>query len=232
MLGTREYTLCSPFRANAHNSSLKLKPSDKQDKIIMITTLSHHTFGSPATRKVPETQTRNNTTYRTTTTPRTRHPDSRQDNTITRCYYCYDTNHTMETCRNERSLYNTISRWQSCQYQSRQTNQSLIRKHSPKTDKVCNVCIMNGWNHELPNRELNQVFQKEIISCPTWYIQYQMAPVMIHLTGNQSYVTVGEQALQHMWHRSVKFRVNKVCMMTIVFTYSNLKFPWRISLPQ
>ena len=24
MLGTREYTLCSPFRANAHNSSYKL----------------------------------------------------------------------------------------------------------------------------------------------------------------------------------------------------------------
>ena len=24
MLGTREYTLCSPFRANAHNSSLSM----------------------------------------------------------------------------------------------------------------------------------------------------------------------------------------------------------------
>ena len=24
MLGTREYTLCSPFRANAHNSSLRM----------------------------------------------------------------------------------------------------------------------------------------------------------------------------------------------------------------
>ena len=24
MLGTREYTLCSPFRANAHNSSFEM----------------------------------------------------------------------------------------------------------------------------------------------------------------------------------------------------------------
>ena len=28
MLGTREYTLCSPFRANAHNSSYSMKLSD------------------------------------------------------------------------------------------------------------------------------------------------------------------------------------------------------------
>ena len=34
-----------------------------------------------------------------------------------------------------------------------QTNQSLFRKHSPLTDKFCNVYIMNGWY-----LEWNQVF--------------------------------------------------------------------------
>ena len=48
---------------------------------------------------------------------------------------------------------------------------------------------------------------------------------------NQSCVTVGEQTVQHMWHRSVKF-VNKFCMTAIEFPKSNLKFPWRISLLQ
>ena len=41
------------------------------------------------------------------------------------------------------------------------------------------------------------------------------------ITGNQSYVTVGEQTLQH---RGVTF-VNKVCMTTIEFPKSSLKFP-------
>ena len=30
MLGTREYTLCSPFRANAHNSSLEILLDDRK----------------------------------------------------------------------------------------------------------------------------------------------------------------------------------------------------------
>ena len=41
------------------------------------------------------------------------------------------------------------------------------------------------------------------------------------ITGNQSYVTVGEQTLQY---RGVTF-VNNVCMTTIEFPKSSLKFP-------
>ena len=50
--------------------------------------------------------------------------------------------------------------------------------------------------------EWNQVFRKE------WaFPAPHVAPVTIYpqITGNQSYVTVSEQTIQHMWHRGVKF---------------------------
>ena len=48
----------------------------------------------------------------------------------------------------------------------------------------------------------------------------------------KSYMTVSEQTIQHMWHRGVKF-VDKLCMTTIKFPKSSLKFPsLRISLLQ
>ena len=65
------------------------------------------------------------------------------------------------------------------------------------------------------------------ISCPTNGTHHDLPQI----TGNQSYVTVGEQTIQHMWHIGVKF-VNKVYMTTIEFPKSSLKYPWRISLLQ
>ena len=41
MLGTREYTLCSPFRANAHNSSF-LMYFDMPDKTLLRITITHN----------------------------------------------------------------------------------------------------------------------------------------------------------------------------------------------
>ena len=66
--------------------------------------------------------------------------------------------------------------------QSSQTNPGKqIGKHSPKTDKLCNVYIMNGINHELAKyprqREWNQVFRKD------WALPVpHVAPVTIHGT--------------------------------------------------
>ena len=42
---------------------------------------------------------------------------------------------------------------------------------------------------------------------------------LLKLNGNQGCVTVGEQTLQHMWHKSVKF----FCMTTILFPKSSLR---------
>ena len=51
-------------------------------------------------------------------------------------------------------------------------------------------------------REWNQVFRTEW-SFPAPHV----APLTIysHITENQSYVTVSEQTIKHMWHRGVKF---------------------------
>ena len=42
---------------------------------------------------------------------------------------------------------------------------------------------------------------------------------LFKITGNQAYVTVGKQTLQHMWYRCVIF-VNKVCMTAMKFLKS------------
>ena len=84
-----------------------------------------------------------------------------------------------------------------------------------KINVICTVYIINGWNHELPKGSEIRFPEWVSISCPTCG------------TRHESYVTVGEQTLQHMWHKSVKF-VNKVCMTTIEFPKSSLKFLWII----
>ena len=76
-----------------------------------------------------------------------------------------------------------------------------------------------------PNGVKSNVLERVSISCSTCGTRHDLHKI----TGNQSYVTVGEQTIRHMWHRGVKF-VNKVCMMTIEVPKSSLKFPWRISL--
>ena len=81
---------------------------------------------------------------------------------------------------------------------------------------------MNGWNHDIPKwGEIRCLGKSEHILPHMWH------PSRF----TQNNVTVGEQTLQHMWHRSVKF-VNKVCMATIEFPKSSLKFPWRMFLLQ
>ena len=62
--------------------------------------------------------------------------------------------------------------------------------------------------------------QRVSISCHTCYTRHDLPQI----TRNQSFVTVNEQTIQHMWHRGVKF-VNNVCMTTIEFPKSSLKFP-------
>ena len=57
-------------------------------------------------------------------------------------------------------------------------------------------------------------------SCPTCGTRHDLPLI----TGNQSYVTVSEQTIQHMCHRGFKF-VNKVCITTIEFPKNSLKFP-------
>ena len=59
-----------------------------------------------------------------------------------------------------------------------------------------------------PRRVKSCVPGRVSISCPTCGTSHDSG-----ITGNQSYVTVGEQIIQHMLylHVSVKF-VNKVCM--------------------
>ena len=57
------------------------------------------------------------------------------------------------------------------------------------------------------------------ISCPTCGTRHDLPKI----TGNQSYVPVSEKTIQYMRHRGVKY-VNKVCMTTIEFPESSLKF--------
>ena len=77
--------------------------------------------------------------------------------------------------------------------------------------------IMNS-----PKGVISGVPERVSISCSTCGTHHDL----LKLTGNQSYVTVGEQTFQHtcMGHRDVKF-VNKARMTTIEFPKSSLKFP-------
>ena len=64
--------------------------------------------------------------------------------------------------------------------QSRQTNQSYIRKHSPKTDKLCNVYIMNGWSHEIPKGSEFRCSIKSEHILPHKFHPYRLMKMAIH----------------------------------------------------
>ena len=70
---------------------------------------------------------------------------------------------------------------------------------------------MNGWNHELPKGSeiMNSPKgMKSGISCPTCGTRHDLHQI----TGNQSYVTVSEQTIQHMWRRRVKSLCHQIYM--------------------
>ena len=62
--------------------------------------------------------------------------------------------------------------------------------------------IMNS-----PKGVKSDVPERVSISCPTCGTRHDLHKI----TGNQPYVTVGKQTIQHICHRGVKF-VNKVCL--------------------
>ena len=102
--------------------------------------------------------------------------------------------------------------------------ESLIRKHSHKTDKFSNVCIIKGWNHELPKGiEIRCSGKKWTFPAHMWnssrFTHNNWKPVMCH-----------------SWWTTYVIQKCQICEQGLYddhrISENSLKFPWRISLPQ
>ena len=81
--------------------------------------------------------------------------------------------------------------------------ESLIRKHSPKTDKFSNVCIMNGEIMNSPKGMQSVVPERVSIHCPTCGTRHELRKI----TGKYSHVSQlankPVNRLSSLWKRSV-----------------------------